>query len=223
MKIKKIIYTGFLAFFTAIIPSMAQELVPENNDSIKDDQVPLLYSNTDVEDNIYSVSYITSEELSKTTSLSLFDALKGRLSGFRSVIRGVSSTNQGSVLVLVDGFEQDLEFVENIDIEEVQSVTVHKDAGATALYGQRAANGIISIKTKRGLIGKPVVKVRGTYGMYNAIDLPKYYNSYDYTGFYNEARRNDGLTELYTQADRNNYQNANSGLYPSTEWYKEAL
>jgi TonB-linked SusC/RagA family outer membrane protein len=223
MKIKKIIYTGFLAFFTAVIPSMAQDIMLENNNSNKDDQVPLLYSNTDVEDNIYSVSYITSEELSKTTSLSLLDALKGRLSGYRSVIRGLSSTNQGSVLVLVDGFEQDLEFVENIDIEEVQSVTVHKDAAATALFGQRAANGIISIKTKRGFIGKPEIKVRGTYGMYNAIDLPEYYNSYDYTGFYNEARRNDGLTELYTQSERSNYQNANSELYPSTDWYEEAL
>ncbi len=217
---KKILYIWILTFFTSIMPGLAQEL---DGDSVKINKVPLLYDEKDSKENIYSVSYIKSDVLSKTTSFSLFDALDGRLSGFRNYIRGVSSTNAGSILILVDGFEQDMQFISNIDIEEIESVTVHKDAAATALFGQRAANGILSIKTKRGELGKAKFDLNGTYGIYNNIDMPEYFNSYDYTGYYNEALRNDGLPELYSSSQRQSYQNGNSEFYPNTNWLNEAL
>lgn len=220
---KKFIYIWLFSILSVINTAVGQEVIYTDQDSLSDRQVPLLYDSPDKENNIYSVSFITAEDLAKTTSFSLMDALQGRLSGYSSMVRGVSSTNQGSVLVLVDGFEQDMEYVTNIDIEEVESVTIHKDAAATALFGQRAANGIVSIKTKRGFVGKPVIKVTGTSGIFNTLYLPQYYNSYDYTGFYNEARRNDGLPELYSEVQRQNYKNGNSELYPSTDWYDQAL
>lgn len=222
---KKLTYILLLIFFSAVSSSLSwgQDSTVVDNIRLQENTIHQLYGETKVEDNIYSVSYVTAEDLAKTSSFSLFDALQGRLSGYRTYVRGLSSLNQGSVLILVDGFEQDEQFVQNMDIEEIQSVTIHKDAASTALFGQRSANGIMSIHTKRGYSGKPIIKANGTYGIINIKDVPEYYNSYDYTGFYNEARRNDGIAELYSDFERQSYKNGISENYPSTDWYKEAL
>lgn len=219
----KFVYIYMLALIWTLPAINAQNVVVVGQDSTGGKMLPLLYEERSYKENIYSASHVFADKLSKTTSFSLFDAIKGRLSGYHSIIRGNGSVNQGPVMILVDGFEQGAEFVKNIDIEEVESVAVLKDAASTALYGQRAANGILMITTKRGLPGKSVIKVEGTYGMAGITEKPSFYNSYDYTGFYNEARQNDGLPAMYSEAQRQNYKSGGSDFYPNTDWYSEAL
>lgn len=193
--------------------------------AVRAQEIPLLYDQEKTEQsNIYSVSYLGTDKLSKTISFSLFDAVKGRLSGYNDyVVRGYASVNQGPVMFLLDGFEINSNFIDNIDIEEIESVTLMKDAASTALFGQKSANGILSIKTKRGIVGKPVIKVEGAYGFNTLMEKPSFFNSYEYTGFYNEALQNDGLPALYSENERNMYKEGNPEYYPNTDWYNEAL
>lgn len=212
----KYLYPWVISFMFLTTSLFSQVRVDGSEEDSQPNDINLLYEKKIESNNIYSISQIKSDDLSKTTSLNLYDSWVGRLSGFYSNrVRGLSSTNQGPILVILDGFQVDPNFVNNIDIEEIESVTILKDAPATALYGMRGANGIIYIKTKRGFEGEPKIQVRGTYGVQTLIDLPKYYNTYDYTGFFNEALLNDGLTNLYTDNQRKSY--------PSTNWYDEAL
>ncbi|GAB1416063.1 SusC/RagA family TonB-linked outer membrane protein [Paludibacter sp.] len=127
------------------------------------------------------------------------------------------------MLILLDGFEQSKDVLDQIGIREIESVSILKDAASTALYGQRAGNGILSIETKRGFIGKPSVKIEATTGLYNMLDKPHFYDSYNYMGFYNEALQNDGLPIRFSEETRLLYKNSNSELYPNTFWYNEAL
>ena len=224
----KSIYICIVFATISIISVQAQnEIFAEDGDSliVADKKISLLYGLDRTEkNNIYSVSHLDAEKLSKTNSENTFDALTGRLSGFRDyLVRGRGSTLPGPVVFLLDGFEVQSRFINFIDIEDIESVTVLKDAASTALYGQRGANGILSFKTKRGYIGKPVIKVEGTYGFKNFTEKPEYYNSYDYTGFYNEALQNDGLPAIYSEDVRNRYKTGGSEYYPSTDWYKETL
>jgi TonB-linked SusC/RagA family outer membrane protein len=193
---------------------------------LPDKNIPLLYEDKNPTHNIYSVSTVYSEDLDKTSSFSLFNSFKGRLSGYNEMnrlMRGYSSINQGPMLILLDGFEQKIDVIDNIDIEEIETVSIMKDAASTALFGQRAANGILSIKTKRGSTGKPLIKVEATTGIFNITEKPHYFKSYEYMGFYNEALQNDGLPLLYPETDRALFQNNTSELYPNTLWYDEAL
>lgn len=211
----KYIYVCLL-FILSIGTSVFSQESDNDNQSLLDEDIILLYETKNKKNNIYSISHIKSNDLSKTTSFNASDSWTGRVSGYYyDRIRGLSSTNQGPVLILLDGFQADAGFVNSIDIEEIESVTIMKDAPSTALYGMRGANGIISINTKRGFIGKPRIQARGTYGVQSITESPRYYNSYDYTGFYNEALINDGLTNLFTESQRNSL--------PNTDWHNEAL
>lgn len=185
-----------------------------------------LKTHSNIDRNIYSVSTVNADALEQNSSLSLFDSFKGRLSGYNSVnglIRALASVNQGSMLILLDGFEQPMDVLDRIDVREIESVSVLKDAAATALYGQRSGNGILTITTKRGFTGKPIVKIDASTGVYNMIDQPRFYDSYDYMGFYNEALKNDGLPIRFSEDTRNLYKNSNLELYPNTLWHDEAL
>ncbi len=214
----KNIYVCVLTFLSLTTTVFSQEYLHENNEILQseDKEIDLLYESKNEYNNIYSISHIKSDDLSKTTSLNSTDSWRNRLSGFYSDrVRGLASINQGPILFILDGFQTDASFINNIDIEEIESVTIMKDAPSTALYGIRGANGIVSINTKRGFVGKPKIQVNATYGLQNIIEIPQFYNTYDYTGLYNEALLNDGLSNLFTEDQRN--------TYPDTDWYNEAL
>lgn len=116
------------------------------------------------------------EELLKSPTASLGNALSGKLSGVSSVqysgmpggddpviqIRGVGSLNNSNPLVLVDGVERSFN---QIDANEVEDISILKDASATAVFGVRGANGVILITTKRGEIGKTKISFSGSYGI----------------------------------------------------------
>ena len=106
---------------------------------------------------------ITAEELSRTSAISLADALYGKLLGLTAVqntgfkgeegrgasfnIRGVQTTGETDILILVDGYERP---IDRLTVEEVESVTVLRDAAAVAMYGHEGINGVLLVKTKRG-------------------------------------------------------------------------
>lgn len=121
-----------------------------------------------------------------------------------------------NAVVMIDGVRRDFT---DITLNEVQQVTVLKGINAVALYGSQAAKGVIFITTKKGEANNRKISVRVNSGVALPTALPNYLNSADYMTLNNEARRNDGLAELYDATTIQNYRTGNSYRFPSVDYY----
>ena len=110
-------------------------------------------------------------------------------------IRGIGSINGGEPYVLVDGVEQSMQ---NVNPADIESISVLKDASAAAVYGARAAYGVVLVTTKSGKSGKARVTYRGTVGYSSPINVPTSMNSLEFAGYVNEMRANTGQTALFS-------------------------
>jgi TonB-linked SusC/RagA family outer membrane protein len=195
-----------------------------------------------------SISTTTGKDLTKAPTGSLGTAMVGRLNGLVSVqetgipggetprinIRGISTLNDASPLVIVDGVERtgggiatkdptdiagqtlgNVSGWESINPNDVESISVLKDASATAVYGVKGANGVIIITTKRGQSGKPVVSYSFNYGLAQPTNLKNTLNSYETILYSNEANYNDGKPAIKSYDEMNNYRyHLNEFFYP---------
>ena len=137
-------------------------------------------------------------------------------------VRGRSSyAQQQTALVIVDGFESSLDMV---SANEIETVTVLKDAAALALYGGRAANGVILIETKKGRTAGSSVEIRLQTGIQTPTQLSPVLDGVDYANLYNQALVNDGLAPKYSQDQLNEIKmGTNPYLYPNVNWQKAVL
>ncbi|GEO11479.1 SusC/RagA family TonB-linked outer membrane protein [Segetibacter aerophilus] len=158
-----------------------------------------------------AISTITTKELRQTPSTNLSNALAGRMPGLMAnqfsggepgvdqseiFIRGASTYNTGNAaqrpIVMVDGIERDFQY---LNPEEVETLSILKDASATAVYGVRGANGVILVTTRRGRnMEKANVTFKAANGISSPVRFPQYLGSADYATLYNEARLNDNPT-----------------------------
>ena len=179
------------------------------------------------------VSSVSGEDLASYPDLVINNGLSGRLSGLTTVqtagefgrnlpefyIRGMSTLGNSQAVVIVDGIERSML---GLLPEEIESVSVLKDATAKILYGSRAANGVIMITTKRGEAYKRSIEVSAEYGVSMPLSLPEYLNAGDYAILYNEARVNDGFSTYYSQSDIDGYdasQGMNDLRYPDLDYH----
>lgn len=136
-------------------------------------------------------------------------------------IRGKSTFNDNSILILVDGFERD---IASLTVAEIESVAVLKDAAALAVYGQRGANGVILVTTKRGEYESFKVDVNYENGVNMPFRIPEFLNGYQYAMAVNEASALDGNPFIYSEYDLLDFQNrTNPDFYPSVDWFDEAF
>jgi TonB-linked SusC/RagA family outer membrane protein len=183
-----------------------------------------------------AISTVSGDELRKTFTPNIGNTLFGRLPGLTVSggsnepglqtptlrVRGLSTFGSGTaVLVIVDGIESTYD---QLVPEEVESMTILKDASATAMFGSKGANGVLLVTTKRGLVSPLKVSFTTQFGMSSPMYMPKFLGSYDYASLYNEARLNDGLTALYTQADLDTYKDGSDMYFhPDVNWYDQLL
>ena len=177
-----------------------------------------------------SVSSISSEELESKPVAFTSHAIAGLTPGLSVVqssgrpgvsasvrIRGTGTFSSAGTdpLVLIDGLSGSLDDVNPSDIE---SISVLKDAASASIYGNRAANGVILIETKKGKAGKITVSYNSYFGWQRPTELPEFLPSWEYATYYNEAMRNMGNNEVYTTeqiqkyrdgSDPDNYPNVN--------------
>ncbi|WP_101308897.1 TonB-dependent receptor [Labilibaculum manganireducens] len=132
-------------------------------------------------------------------------------------IRGVGTWTDNSPLVLIDGFPGNMSDVNATDIE---SISVLKDAASSSIYGNRAANGVILISTKKGTAGKMKVSYNGYFGVQKATRLPSVLNSVEYATLRNEASANSGSVPNYTDEDIQKYAAHNDPMYPDIDYFK---
>ncbi len=153
-----------------------------------------------------------SQMMEKNYSTYSLENLEALAPGFHGNIWGMSN-----YLVLVDGVPRD---ANNILPTEIDQITVLKGVGAVALYGSQAAKGVIYITTKRGGNYDQKVSVRTNAGINVPKAYPGFLGSAEYMTLYNEARRNDGLSDLYSEATIYNYASgSNPYRYPNVDYY----
>lgn len=190
-----------------------------------------------------AISQVSSKELLKSPSGNVSQALAGKISGVitsqtsgapgaddaQIYIRGRATfAGDGQPLILVDGVEREFSQIAPDDIE---SISVLKDASATAVYGVRGANGVMLITTKRGKEQKPTVSLTANWQIQSPTRKDTYLDSYDSVVLLEEARANDGLASQYTAYDIDMYRKARNGqlsgveamLYPNVDWYDTVL
>ncbi|WP_214225965.1 SusC/RagA family TonB-linked outer membrane protein [Pedobacter sp. B4-66] len=183
-----------------------------------------------------AVSTVTGEELEKSPVANLTQSFAGRFAGLITqetyselsrattnlYVRGLSAARGNGPLVIIDGIicaynsNQTLEY---ISANEIESVTVLKDASTQALYGIQGANGLIVITTKRGVKGNVKIKTSFDQSIQEVTTRPTFYNAAEYATLRNQALVNSGKDKLFTDQQIENYRLGGNDLYPSNNWY----
>lgn len=183
---------------------------------------------------------ISTKELRQSPVANITNALAGRLPGLTAIqisgepgndksqlfIRGRATPNGQDPLITIDGVQKDYSAISLLDANEIENITVLKDASATALYGVKGANGVIIITTRRGKVGKPVISISAQRAVQNSTRLPRYLGSYDYARLANEAYLNDhpGGVAPYDATALEAYRTGSDPLkYPSVDWLGEMM
>lgn len=200
------------------------------------DEVELPFRKTIAREIVGATSTIDVDAISSSNQMNVLNILSGKAPGLnvsqvptepgRSAtvlnIRGLSrSATDNAPLIIIDGIERPLE---DLTPEEIESITVLKDATSKILYGPKAVNGVLLVKTKRGIKYKRDRQFNIEFGAQTPVRMPEYLNSADYATMYNQARINDGLSPYYTQTDIDGYRmGTNPVLYPDVDFHKLCL
>ena len=137
-------------------------------------------------------------------------------------IRGISTFGAGSsALVLVDGFERELN---SLNVEDIESFSVLKDASATAIYGSRGANGVVLITTKRGKAGKVNINAKVESSYNTRTKTPEFVDGYTYATMMNEARTTRSLQPMFSDNELFLFKSGlDPYLYPNVDWMGKLL
>jgi TonB-linked SusC/RagA family outer membrane protein len=139
--------------------------------------------------------------------------------------RGVNTYGSGTGLfIVIDGFQSTEAYFQQLTPQEIESITLLKDASATAIYGSKGANGVLLITTKRGTSDKIKINFSIQSGFQQPLRLPEFLGAYDYATLYNEALVNDGKSPFYTPMDLEAYKTGNDPIFhPDVDWYGTIL
>ncbi|MHB9141769.1 MAG: STN domain-containing protein [Paludibacter sp.] len=181
-----------------------------------------------------AISSVGSVDLVRSPNASVANTLAGRVTGLTTVqysgrpggddpvinVRGIGSLTSGasSPLILVDGVERSFT---QLDPNEIESVSVLKDASATAVFGVRGANGVILVTTKRGFDGATKISFTSTSGFQSPLRVPAFVDSYTHAMMYNEAQTNDdpnAVVKFSPTAIEAFRTNSDPIIYPNTNW-----
>ncbi len=190
-----------------------------------------------------AIASVTTKDLVQTPQANISNMLVGKMPGLIAMqrsgapgedsstllIRGVSTFSDNTApLVMIDGVERPN--YNGLDPNEIETVSILKDASATAIYGVRGANGVILITTRKGKKGKPHLSYSGNVAIQSPTALPHYLNSADYCEMYNEALKNDAYTTgttyvpRFTSDDIKLYRDGTDPImHPNTDWVGKFL
>lgn len=235
---------GYLSIEQTIKDEFILTLVlKRKNEPVEQNEIYVLFGTQKKDLTTGAYSQINGKQIETRGVVNNRNSLTGLLSGLMSMqgsgepgnenamqmIRGKHTISSTNPLVLVDGYERSMDL---LDPNEIEAITVLKDAAATARYGLRSSNGIINVTTRRGTEGKIKVNAHIRSGLKMATTEPKLLDSYDYARLYNEAQLNDNpnATPFYSELHLQKYLNARNGiienpndiyLYPNINWYDE--
>jgi TonB-linked SusC/RagA family outer membrane protein len=193
---------GFVSRELQINGNPKIDVVLKSDDKNLDEVVVVAYGTQKKVTVTGAVASISTKEIKQSPAANLAVTLAGRLPGLTAIqnsgepgrdvtrlyLRGLGTLNGQNPIILVDGVERDLGY---IDPNEVENITILKDASSTALFGVRGANGVILVTTKRGTSDKPLISLTTEYGQQDFTRIPEVISSFDWVNLKNEAWRND--------------------------------
>ncbi|MEI7503343.1 MAG: TonB-dependent receptor, partial [Paludibacter sp.] len=217
-------YMGYIAQDVVIVDEKPLRIQLVSNAKLLDEVVVVGYGTQKVKDMTAPISTVKGSDLAKQVSSNPMSALQGKMSGVQVInsgapgagpsvkIRGVGSIGDyANPLYVVDGvFVDNIDFLSSSDIEDL---TVLKDASAAAIYGVRAANGVVLVTTKKGKLNQTNISYDGYFGVQMPVNVMKLANTEQYVNLVNEANAN---TTGYVPKVVTNYP-------ASTDWYSELL
>ncbi len=230
-------YVGYISKDIEINNQSTFKIVLEEANVAISEVVVVGYGFQKKESVVGAISQVSSETLIKSGNSNITNAIAGKLSGVLTIqqtgqpgqnnseiiIRGLSSWNGSQPLVMVDGVERDFT---NLDPNEINTISVLKDASATAVFGAKGANGVIIVTTKRGELGKPKLNFSGSTGIEVPTALPQHISSYTTMKMLNVGYMNkggDNFQRLISQNALNEYQHPSTPLnslrYPDNNWF----
>ncbi len=183
-----------------------------------------------------SIASTGNKEIAMAPATNMSNALTGLLPGVVTkntsgspgnddaiiLIRGQNTTGDNNPLIVVDGV-QGVSGWQRINPNDIESISVLKDASA-AIYGARAANGVILITTKRGSLGKPTISYSFNQGISQPTRLPKLADAATYADYINSVLVQQGQSPQYSAAEIQKFKDGSDPLnYPNVDWYKEVL
>lgn len=177
-----------------------------------------------------SIATISAEKLVNRTSSNVTNMLAGQMPGVTIIqntsqpgadagvlrVRGLGTMGDAGAMVVVDGVESTMS---SVDPNDIETISVLKDAAASAIYGVRAANGVILITTKKGSKGRTIVSYDGYVGWQSPSRMPKFLDSYNYAVLMNEAYTNDGQQAPYDNTALQKFKDGSDpDFYPNSDW-----
>jgi TonB-linked SusC/RagA family outer membrane protein len=236
---------GYLPLAVKVGDQKTLNIIMKHDTKGLDEVVVVAYSTQKRITNSGAVSSIKASEISDIPVSSIQNSLDGRLPGFFSTqhsgqpgsdaadfyIRGVSSlTGDNQPLIIVDDIQWSYSQVSELNVNEIATITILKDAATTAVYGVRGANGVLLITTKRGMISKPKIDVTVELGRDQVIQYPNYMDAYTTAVLQNEAFMNDSyglsspLTLPWSPADLRAFKdNTDPYGHPNVNWQQVLL
>lgn len=178
-----------------------------------------------------SVSSVDSEQLQNRPIQNVSSGLQGLMPGVTITgtngapgmdsgnirVRGTGTLNSASPYILIDGVES--EAIGDLDPNDIASISVLKDAASAAIYGSKAANGVILITTKRGSTGKPKISYSGYISFQNTTETIDRLSSYEYASMYNDALKSEDKAPRFTPDEIQKFKDGTDPNYPNTDWY----
>ena len=178
-----------------------------------------------------SVSSVDSEQLQNRPIQNVSSGLQGLMPGVTITgtngapgmdsgnirVRGTGTLNSASPYILIDGVES--ETMGDLDPNDIASISVLKDAASAAIYGSKAANGVILITTKRGSTGKPKISYSGYISFQNTTETIDRLSSYEYANMYNDALKSEDKAPRFTPDEIQKFKDGTDPNYPNTDWY----
>lgn len=182
-----------------------------------------------------SVSQVDSKALESRPIQNVSSGLQGMMPGVQVTsgqgrpgqdgatirVRGVGTLNTADPYIMVDGIETGT--MNSVDPNDIESISVLKDAASAAIYGSKASNGVILITTKRGKTGKARISYNGYVGIQRPTETIDRLSSYDYARLFNQSLVAEGLNPRFSDDDLKKFKDGSSPYtHPNTDWYNEA-
>lgn len=178
-----------------------------------------------------SVAMVDSKELENRPIQNVSSGLQGLMPGVAITgtngapgqdagkirVRGIGTLNEAEPYILVDGIETGT--LSAVDPNDIESISVLKDAASAAIYGSKAANGVVLITTKRGKTGQTKISYSGYLSFQNATNMIERMGSYEYASLLNQALEAEGMSKRFNDTELQKFKDGNDPLYPDTDWY----
>lgn len=233
-KVGDMLEISYVGYKTITIAATAQHmnLTMEEDTETLDEVVVVGYTSTSKRDLIASVSTVKAEQISNMPVANVTQGLAGRSPGLIVKASGgginskpsISIRGGGDPIYVIDGIIRSSADFANLSPDDIQSMSILKDASATAVYGSRATNGIIQIVTKQGKEGKVSFEYDFNQSFAQPSIWPEKMSSYERALYANIARKNDGLDPAYTEEGLNHFKNGTDPLnFANTNWRKLVL